>query len=120
MVSSSGEGGIAGQDEARAPVSPANEQSRTYFDPPMESVFGGSWHVTARIGSASGRTLFTAHAESKYDAVANARVYAAAPALLTALTKIAYVPFGDAEASHAQVLHDITHYARSVLNGGEA
>ncbi len=51
---------------------------------------------------------------------ANADLFVAAPDLHAALTRIAYEPFGDAEASHAQVLHDITCYARRVLNGGGA
>ena len=37
------------------------------------------------------------------------------PTMIEALRKIAYEPFGAADASHAEVLESITTYAREIL-----
>lgn len=56
------------------------------------------------------------YAGSVEETRANARLIAAAPELLAALERIAYAPFGRAEATHAEVLDDITRLARAALD----
>lgn len=46
---------------------------------------------------------------------ANARLIAAAPDLLQALERIAFEPFGPADATHEQVLAAVTEFARTAI-----
>lgn len=51
---------------------------------------------------------------------ANARLIAAAPTMFDVLRRIAYEPFGAADATHEQVLDAITALAREVIGGVNA
>lgn len=118
MVSSNSEGGIAGR------ASMAGRASTAFTPPPYQQVKITRGKYAGCIGIKPPHPLDPAFAflpPGREDVQqANADLFTAAPALHAALTKIAYGHFGDPEATHAQVLDDITHYARRVLNGGEA